>query len=523
MLGKIILEIARNAPDAMLEESMAGLSELDWQQLIEVSRSLKITPEAANRLIPVAPPAMSNALKTAVASNSLRMREHLTALKRISTCAEAEGLRFVVVRGLSHAAICRGNLLSRQTGDIDLLVDTADIARCDHVLREAGFRQPANPSKAIAQNYASSQAEQYLAGPQRPYPTRPKVHSDQLHPYYANDMLVKVEIHDGLHYIPQDMIRHLLWTTQMTKMGPMQIRVLQEPAMLLVLMANTFQNSENIHAKFDGEANLRDYIDLRCFFERFHNQATYQRAAELIIQSKLVDESRQVLSNYCELFPAYQTPLDELLPSSRKVTQERPFLERLFNKPSVYSDAIAEAKSVILPMNSKADDLGSCVIAGKWTILENDFSLPVEYMVSVSGCSVSLSWRLPSNLDSDLSFLAFQFGLIPKVRTRSFETLIAFSFDESGLHCTWQASNRPRQKLVTYSEERDLKCTKTNDSSSMIFSTEIDMATIGLDRQKSGEGLGIIPMAFQKDTASEYRALNLGEECYLTPLSLIIS
>lgn len=523
MFDKIILGIVRSTPNAMLKESIAGFSEFDWQQLMEVSRSLKIAPETANHLMPVAPPTVSNALKSAVASNSLRMREHLAALKRISTCAEPEGLRFVVVKGLSHAAICRGSLLSRQTGDIDLLVDTADIARCDHVLRKVGFRQPANPSKTIAQNYASSQAEQYLAGPQRPYPTRPKVHSDQLHPYYANDMLVKVEVHDGLHYIPQDMIRHLLWTTQMTKMGPMQIRVLREPALLLVLIANTFQNSENIHAKFDGEANLRDYIDLRCFFERFRNQVIYQQAAELIIQSKLVDEIWQVLSNYRELFPACQTPLDELLPSSRKVTQERPFLERLFNKPAVHSDAITETKSAILPMNSKANGPGSYIVAGKWTILENDFSLPIEYMVSVSKCSISLSWRLPPNLDSDLGFLAFQFGLIPKVHTRSFETLIAFSFGESGLRCTWQASNRPRQKLVTYSEERDLKCTKTNDSSSIVFSTEIDMATMGLDRQKPDEGLGIIPMAFQKDTASEYRALNLGEECYLTPLSLIAS
>ena len=170
--------------------------------------------------------------------------------------------------------------------------------------------------------------------------------------------------------------------------------------------------------------NLRDYIDLRCFFKRFHNRAIYQRAAELIIQSKLVDEIWQVLSNYHELYPACQTPLDELLPSSRKIARERPFLERLFNKPAVYSDAIMETKSVILPINSKADGLGSCIVAGKWAILENNFSLPIEYMISISGCSISLSWRLPSNLDSDLGFLAFQFGLIPKVHTRSFVEIL---------------------------------------------------------------------------------------------------
>lgn len=158
MFDKAILEIARSAPDAVIEDSVTGFSALHWQQLIEISRSLKIAPEVASRLSSISPADAAASLKAIVANNSLRVREHLTALKRISTCAGAEGLRFVAVKGLSHAAICRGDIFARQAGDIDLLVDTADLARCDYILKKASFRQPASPSNSMASNYASSQA-----------------------------------------------------------------------------------------------------------------------------------------------------------------------------------------------------------------------------------------------------------------------------------------------------------------------------------------------------------------------------
>lgn len=521
MFDKAILEIARSAPDAVIEDSVTGFSALHWQQLIEISRSLKIAPEVASRLSSISPADAAASLKAIVANNSLRVREHLTALKRISTCAGAEGLRFVAVKGLSHAAICRGDIFARQAGDIDLLVDTADLARCDYVLKKASFRQPASPSNSAVLSYASSQVEQYLAGPQRPYPTRPKAHSDQLHPYYAEDMLVKVEVHDGLHYIPQGMIRRLLWMTQMTKMGPLQMRTLQEPALLLVLIASTFQNSENIHARFDGEANLRDYIDLHCFFKRFNDEATYQKAAKLIAQSGLISETGRVLSNYNELFPGYQIPLNGLFDEANVAAHTKTFLERVFDKPMVRNDIIAEIKSEILPLSGSMERTASCVVAGEWTALENDFSLPVEYMVSVSENRAALSWRLPSAFSDELTYLAFQFGLILKARATPFEIVITFTFDNDKTLCSWQASDRPRQKLVMHSRKRELKCSATENEDLLIFATEIDAETMGTDEKSLNIGLGIIPMMFQKDTASEYRALNLGEECYLTPLSLI--
>lgn len=217
---------------------------------------------------------------------------------------ESERVRAAVVKGVSFERCVYGDGRLRDLGDIDLLVAPGDAEAAHRALLGLGYRQRMGPSSAAglfpkgraaicASQGASRFGEARLGRPLRKHPRK--------HEYapYAKDGHPTVELHDGFCGLPDGFVESLV-----ASVGDAGCRVVPEPEMnLALLLANTHENSESFFSNaFDYAMTLRDYVDLRCFFERYRDSLDWRSASELIERIGMRKRAKAVLRNLDDVF-----------------------------------------------------------------------------------------------------------------------------------------------------------------------------------------------------------------------------
>ena len=217
---------------------------------------------------------------------------------------EAAGVRAVVLKGLSFERCIYGNLHLRDLGDIDLLVDPADSDAAHKVLLDLGYRQQVGPSSATgaaSKGYAAIYAAQNatLAGmAESSDPLRRNPRKHEYIPYVIAGHPA-IELHDGFCGLPARFTETLLEQTS----GAGCHLVTDSATNLVLLLASAYENSESFYSNsFDRSLVLRDYVDLRRFFERYWDELDWPGVSALIESAGMRSRSGVVLRNLDDIF-----------------------------------------------------------------------------------------------------------------------------------------------------------------------------------------------------------------------------
>lgn len=499
---------------------IASFNERDWQEFFCLASDVKVAPCIVRMLLSLIPPRYRKIAQFVLYKNKSRARSQIAALNQIKQESDREGLRFILFKGLSLSSLGYEHLEDRQTGDIDILVAHNDLSRCDYVLKAAGFKQLADSSGSFSGDIGMERARQ--AGDEKfnAYPIKRKTHGIQLAPYFSDVLGVRIEAHDGFHGISKDKMQRLLWMTRETKIGPVEVRALNELGTFLVLIANAYENSESVYASFDGELNLRDYIDLDMFFQNAGKDLIAGSLLGIVEEFDLSEALPVVLSNYHDVFPGKATPFDALLNPSTFETERISFAERVFNRSAERERVFGSLRSEIALLRALGTPGDVC--EGVWTHFENEPQLPVDFRIIVHAKHVTVEWRLSKLFGVELPLLGFQVAFVPKKARSYLELVVGMAIVDGVARVFCHESQRLAQRFDNAPDANLAKASYGETEDFIHLSTSVPYSLFQLEVKDLEAGIGVIPMMFVKSTEKDYRSLNPWEEDFTTIRSLML-
>jgi hypothetical protein len=229
-------------------------------------------------------------------------------LSAIAARAQAADTRFVVIKGLALEHCVYGAQALRDTGDIDVLVLSEDVASMHDILIGMGYRQRKGPTSAghTAQMghraYLAAHAQQISdTFPATQMPVRRHREKPHYAPY-ARQGSPTVELHDGFYHFAAEDLRSVFRNGFIIESNT-GFPVFDARVTFLILIANTFENSESFFSNsYDFKAVLRDYVDLYHFFKRYEENPLWEDAAGMVGQFGLTDKAGVVLGNLYEVY-----------------------------------------------------------------------------------------------------------------------------------------------------------------------------------------------------------------------------
>lgn len=487
------------------------------ENILEQSQLQKIFPLVYSHVKPLLPDAEAFKYDSAYFGNVKRAELHLKILGAFEKRAESEYLRTVLVKGISLSKVLYGDFRLRQCGDIDLLVDTKDLAKCDYVLRECGFSQPPWITSSAKEGRKIAILLQEARGDAVPYPHRRKTHDCQLAPYYLSEEHVKVEIHDGFRLLPEKCSSSLLWNTQKIPIGESVFRTLRNETTLLLLCANTFQNSETFYAAKDSELCLRDYLDVRTYISRYSDCTNWEKLRKTIYRYSLENMIQSVFENYKEIFGhADDDSWKKLLGESSKNSSERDFLKRLSDKD--YRNAKADASIKSLCRYSPNNRSENPVPA-----FGDGFDTDALFRVGSFGYELKAIWSIPHSMADDLNLFCFQVGLVPHCATEGYLELVAYFYintndvavSEYGCFSRMVQVATPRPSFGKIGHK------VTHDKAFSEIELTIPYELLNESIEDLAQGIGVFPVIFQKNTRDTYSSIRNSEEEFTKPIFVI--
>lgn len=217
---------------------------------------------------------------------------------------EAANVRAVVLKGPSFEKCIYGSRHLRDLGDIDLLVSPADVDVAHKALLDLGYQQQIGPSSATgaaSKGYAAIYAAQRALSAEVAESSGPLRRNPRKHEYipYVKTGHPTVELHDGFCGLSARFTKALLGQT-----GGAGCHLIVDPAAnLVLLLASAYENSESFYSNaFDRALVLRDYVDLRRFFERYRDELDWSSASALIESVGMRGRAGVVLRNLDDIF-----------------------------------------------------------------------------------------------------------------------------------------------------------------------------------------------------------------------------
>ena len=510
----LLLSVVRSDFPEKSDTCFTSLTRSEWEELLAIALSTKIFPLLFQCVKAFVPTNLLPQFEELYTSHQQRVRDQLEALQKISFACSQESLRFVLIKGLALSYLVYGDFLTRQSGDIDILVDPNDLVGCDYVMRHCGFYQPDWTAGQTLQSRKAHYALQFLSKESIPYPSKRKAHDDQLAPYYACDKHLKVEVHDGLAHIPSDFMRNMLWTTS-TIDADCEIRVLDAERSFLYLLLTTYENSEGFYSCVDGELNLRDYVDIHRFLSNQSKRMNWEETARLVEQLGLKEAISVVHSNYQDIYGCREKALEYLAKGVFAVSSYKlNYMDRVLDKKH----------SGQLAMQQKRDEVKRRVIEKEgcrltqegfstWFEYDNPYGLAISYGLSLCADSIGLSWKIPERMVKDLALFGFQIAFLPGFETDCFEYIVSMLSNQKGAPtASLTTKNRLNQRFLFANKETHFQCSKESMSGFLTIRTSISFIDFGFDKDVLSAGIGIIPTVYKKISSNAYHSICATEE-----------
>jgi len=158
---RLLLACARKTLSPFDAERIVRLCHepLDWPLFLGLVTRHRVLPLVSNSLKHMGNPSMpeqiQDALRLRVQNDTLKALGQAAELARLVRCFEDAGIRVLPLKGPVLALQAYETLKLRHAGDLDLLVDPADIWEADRILKDGGYVRtipdyPLSPGQAAA-------------------------------------------------------------------------------------------------------------------------------------------------------------------------------------------------------------------------------------------------------------------------------------------------------------------------------------------------------------------------------------
>jgi hypothetical protein len=231
-------------------------------------------------------------------------REVVSSLHRV--CDDAS-LHYAVIKGFALSEIVYGSPYARALGDIDILIDRESAYQMHEELGKLGYFQKAPSSADQTATKARAYAALYAVLPSEhstPFPVERFRDSGKYlkygNPYNAE--APAVELHYSLPQMSAYFSSRLLRKRYAIETRKEYYYTLQPIESFLLLLANTYENSESLVSNLWAfDFKLRDYVDLKCFFERYRQELDWTRVEAMIREAGIAQQAAVVLSDLGEI------------------------------------------------------------------------------------------------------------------------------------------------------------------------------------------------------------------------------
>lgn len=325
----------------------------------------------------------------------------LSTLVSFSNAARKEALQFVVVKGIATSYWAYGDVYSRLSSDIDILVDFEDSPKADYVIKKVGLWQPAE----IYKYWEALKNGQGATNVTYPAPFLVSHKKDSVHysPYVTKHSRspVVLELHHSLHGFPLGLLSEVVNNPAFLLFDSEAIPVSDYRHSLLITALNAYENAESRFYNQSGDAlGLASLYDINIMLQNEKNAENLKALQSCLGKAKFA----QVLSDLYELFP--KSPLfSKGNYDLRSDTPDTQYLKRLFwpeykwakarqmERASALRNSIASNGSFLLPMGIKCKlELGTsarfaCAIPSQLTRVYDDYIIQLV-LYCMSGCYI---------------------------------------------------------------------------------------------------------------------------------------
>lgn len=161
---------------------------IDWQRFLALARNHRVVPVVWRNLAKqpgiAIPLEIMRELRQGHEQNALAAMRATAHLIKIVEALGAAKIPALPLKGVCLAALYFGDIAARHTGDIDILVAPADLARANGVMRELGYLRVSNQTRVVM--HEPFDENMYF----------------RLHSMFVSPDGVVVELHFQLHFNP---------------------------------------------------------------------------------------------------------------------------------------------------------------------------------------------------------------------------------------------------------------------------------------------------------------------------------
>lgn len=222
------------------------------------------------------------------------MCEYIHLMEGLYDKSVEYGLRFIVLKGLACAEIIYGNLYSRESNDLDILVENNDPSKADWIIvNHLGFKRHCQRSQ-------SGDEDDY------PYLTRRNDTAAHVLPYIKHTSCgtMRIELHDRIEGIDDMYTRSFVWNTSKALIDGRFYNTLDCSHIVISMLVSAFHNSESFFSnQKNGWILVRDYLDLR-FYLLQQSRINWKEINRLIHHFGISQECSIASNNLLRLFPA---------------------------------------------------------------------------------------------------------------------------------------------------------------------------------------------------------------------------
>ncbi len=499
------------------------LNAKDWAKLIDLSQKSRILPLVFNCLQNYMPPSTYEIALQAREENWRRANNQLSILKALDPFAREHGLRLLPFKGIACSKVIYGNYHTRQSGDIDIMIDPKDTALCDYVLRSQGFFQPDWTMGFRLGSRKQAQVLQFRAKQSIPFPVRRKAHDNQLSPYYDAKTYTKIEVHDGMYFLQDPLHKETLWLTE--PLEETGLESFNPTCTMLYLILTAYENSENYYACQDGDTNLRDYVDIHFLAKNRANEINWDYLGRLFSDEALSEIAAIVCSNYKDVYNYLDEDFAAFTKSDVTSRYEANLPNRAFSKELNVSLA---RRQQIDKWKREANNPQIRAIVPydhiEWSACKNSYKLDISCGLALHEDGITISWKFPSVIKRNLNLFGFQAAVVPLFEAQWLEYLVSTSHDsEPEPLAIGKQASRPVQRFVA--NDRGTAIAGRFDdyvSGSTIESFFVSYEDINITKNEANAGFGLIPCVYKRASKTLFQSIRAEEVEFLTIAKAVI-
>jgi hypothetical protein len=366
------------------------------------------------------PPGWSERLEAEYKASLSRFEKTYDLVSQFECLAGEAGIPFIVVKGigLNHCIYDADKV--RSFGDLDILIRPKDAISLNRILNENGFFQKAGATSSAASSSRYGRAFLALhaknAGKTHgatPFPI--KEHQDKpQYIAYCRQNEPNIEMHEGLYFLSVPAIESMWESAARVTHEKGSFLTLDAAHSFLLLLTNTYENSESFFSNtFDFGVILRDYADLRFFFEKYQKALDWPKVERLINQFEIRNIAGTILGNLLLVYGRDVTY--GCLPSVRAAESEwgLNILERAQDADLCRQTVLAltrkrwlDASSVLRVSPAEA----RLSLEGFYPCAAHK---DVFFHVAYTQDAFLLSWAIPPSLQKESGSLLYQFRFFP--------------------------------------------------------------------------------------------------------------